>query len=135
MPFTILKETFEPLMPSIVLSVVGGIASFCLEKTHTLRQLISGLIVSGFAGAIASLLLVDAPFSPHTKIAIGGMAGYMGSFFLNAVAKRIAKTVEKSVEKTAIPWSGKDRRGNCTGMPWSGKERRGNCTGKPERKD
>ena len=94
MPFTVLKETFEPLLPPILLALFGGIARFCLGKNHTLRQLIGGLIVSGFAGAIASLLLADAPFSLHTKIAIGGMAGYMGGWFLDAVARRMVRKIE-----------------------------------------
>lgn len=94
MPWNTLKETFEPLLPALLLALFGSVANFCMEKKHSLRELVSGLIVSFFAGAIASLLLVDAPCSPHTKIALGGMAGFMGSWFLNLLSRRLGKVVE-----------------------------------------
>lgn len=106
MPFTTLKEVFEPLLPSIVLALFGSAARFCSGKVHTVWELIRGLVVSGFAGAIASLLLVDAPFSLHTKIALGGMAGFAGDWFLNALVKRLVK----KVAAVAMPLDGTEQR-------------------------
>lgn len=94
MPFTTLKEAFEPLMPAVLMAAFGSIAKFCLGKNHTIRQLISGLIVSAFSGSIAALFLVDTQLSFYTKTALGGMAGYMGGWLLDVIAGRLAKTVE-----------------------------------------
>lgn len=107
MPFTVLKEALEPLLPPILVAVFGGIARFCLGNVHTVRQFISGLIVSAFSGLIAALLLADAPLSLYTKFALGGMAGYMGGWFLDAVAKRLAR----SVATAPVSWDGTERRG------------------------
>ncbi len=106
MPWNILKECVEPLLPSAILAGIGGVARFCVGGNHTLRALISGLVVSFFAGSVAALLLADAPLSANTKIAFGGMAGFMGDWFLGSISRRVVK----GIAAVSTPWDGVERR-------------------------
>ena len=118
MPFNTLKETLEPLLPPVLMAVFGCIAKFCVGKNRSLGQLISGLVVSAFSGTIAALFLADMSLSLYAKMGLGGMAGYMGGWFLEAYARRIAR----AVETTAPLWDGTECRGHARQKDETGKE-------------
>lgn len=104
MPFTALKEALEPFYLPIILALFGGLARFCRGREHSWRQLVSGLVVSGFAGTVVSLFIADTALSFTVKAAIIAMAGYMGGWVLDAIARRLAK----AVEQVPAPTQGKE---------------------------
>ena len=86
-------ELLESLILPAVLAVFGGVARSCRFGVKSLRQFISGVVVSGFTGVVIHLLIQETDLSTSIQAAIVATSGYSGGAILDAVQSRIIKAV------------------------------------------
>lgn len=89
----------ERWMLVVGVSLFSGIVRFCIDirrgkiKSAYFSTLIGQIIVSGFVGFMAGLLVIESVKSESTAVAIAGICGSMGADFLKMLQARFKNKV------------------------------------------
>lgn len=83
------------------MAFLGAVAKLAASKgcCRSWRRTLRSLFVSGFAGMVVTLLLVDTDLPPSTVGAISGVAAYSGAQSLDRLADGLATMAQWMIGK------------------------------------
>lgn len=84
----------EGILVPLILALFGGAARACRFGVRSWRHFCGSIIVSGFAGVVVHLLIVDLAVSDATKAAVVAISGYSGGMMLDLLSSRLKHQVE-----------------------------------------